>query len=100
MKTQPIFSNKTKAFTLRRACVFPAKHLIHALAVALLAGRASAQTNAPLPALKEACKDHFYVGAAVSRAVAMGVGGETNKVNGVIRNMDDLQRDIAVVKER
>jgi hypothetical protein len=73
MKTQPIFSNKTKAFTLRRACVFPAKHLIHALAVALLAGRASAQTNAPPPALKEACKDHFYVGAAISRAIATGV---------------------------
>jgi GH35 family endo-1,4-beta-xylanase len=100
MKTQQIFSNRSNAFTFRRACVFRAKQLIPAFAAAFLAGGAAAQTNAPPPALKDAYKGHFYVGAAMSRAIATGVGGETNKVNGVIRNTDDLQREIAVVKEQ
>jgi GH35 family endo-1,4-beta-xylanase len=100
MKTRQIFSNQRKAFTFRRACVLPAKRLISALAATLLASGAAAQTNAPPPALKDAYKGHFYVGAAMSRAIATGVGGETNKVNGVIRNTDDLQREIAVVKEQ
>jgi endo-1,4-beta-xylanase len=100
MKIQQIFSNQSKAFTFRSVCAFRAKYLIAAIAVALLSGGATAQTNAPPPVLKDAYKDHFYVGVAISRAIATGVGGETNKVNGVIRNMDELQRDIALVKEQ
>ncbi len=100
MKTQQIFSNQSTAFTFRRACVFPAKILIPALAAALLAGGAAAQTNAPPPSLKEAYKEHFYVGAAISRAIAMNVVLETNDIDNVIRGKDDNYKDAALVNRQ
>ncbi len=48
---------------------------------------------ADTPALKEAYKDHFYVGTAINRSVATGTGGFR-------RSPEQLAKDIAEVKEQ
>ena len=61
------------------------------LIILLLAGaRAGA---ADTPSLKDAFKDHFYVGTAINRAIATGTGGFR-------RSPEQLAKDIAQVKEQ
>ncbi len=63
---------------------------------ALFAMEATGQ-SADKPALKDAYKDHFYVGVAINRTVATGTSVRADNVN---RNMDQVAKDIAVVLEQ
>ena len=47
--------------------------------------------------LKDAYKDHFYVGAAINRTIATATAVRADNVN---RNMEQVERDIALVKEQ
>ncbi len=49
------------------------------------------------PALKDAYKDHFYVGAAINRTIAMGTAVRADNVN---RTAEQVQRDIALVRQQ
>jgi len=62
------------------------------LVTALLIIGATAQ-SADTTSLKDAFKDHFYVGTAVNRAIATGTGGFR-------RSPEQLAKDIAEVKEQ
>ena len=48
---------------------------------------------ADTPTLKEAFRDHFYIGTAINRAIATGTGGFR-------RSPEQLSKDIAEVKEQ
>ena len=61
------------------------------LVAALLALCATAR-SATAPALKDAYKDHFYVGTAINRSVATGAGFR--------RTREQVGKDIALVKEQ
>ena len=61
------------------------------LTAALLAVAAAAR-SADIPALKDACKDSFYVGTAVNRSIATGTAFR--------RSSDKLNEDIALVKKQ
>jgi len=63
------------------------------LSAALLAIGATAR-SADTPALKDAYKDHFYVGVAINRTIATSTAVQADNVN---RNMDQVNKDIAVV---
>lgn len=47
--------------------------------------------------LKDAYQDHFYVGVAINRAVALGTSVRADNVN---RSAGQLEKDIALVKEQ
>jgi|CZKV01.1.fsa_nt_gi endo-1,4-beta-xylanase len=66
------------------------------LAAVLLAISASTEAAAN-PALKDAYKDHFYVGVAINRTIAANAAVEADNVN---RNMEQVNKDIALVKEQ
>ena len=66
------------------------------LTMALLAIVATARA-ADKPTLKDAYKDHFYVGVAINRTIAMNAAVQADNVN---RNMDQIAKDTAVVKEQ
>ena len=53
--------------------------------------------SADTPTLKGAYKDHFYVGVAINRTIATGSAVRADNVN---RNMDQINKDIAVVTEQ
>jgi endo-1,4-beta-xylanase len=63
------------------------------LTAALLAIVATAQ-SADMPTLKDAYKDHFYVGVAINRTIATSTSVRADNVN---RNMDQINKDIVVV---
>jgi endo-1,4-beta-xylanase len=63
---------------------------------ALLATGATAR-SAETITLKDAYKNHFYVGVAISRTVALDKAGEVNSVK---RTQDQVDKDIALVKEQ
>lgn len=65
-------------------------------AAALLAIGATAW-GADSPTLKAAYKNDFYVGVAINRTIAMGDAVQADNVN---RNREEIQKDIAVVKEQ
>jgi endo-1,4-beta-xylanase len=70
--------------------------LTKVLAVALMAICPIARSAAP-PALKDAYKDHFYVGVAINRAIAMGNAVGADNVN---RNSEQVLKDCALVKNQ
>src|SRR5208282_5220688 len=47
--------------------------------------------------LKDTYKDHFYVGVAINRTVTTSTSVRADNVN---RNLDQINKDIAVVKEQ
>jgi endo-1,4-beta-xylanase len=71
---------------------------ISLLMAALLAmgSIAAAAENQPAT-LKEAYQDHFYVGVAINRTIAISASVRADNVN---RNMDQINDDIAVVREQ
>ena len=74
---------------------FPRLHALSA-ATSLLAIGASIQA-ADNPTLKDAYKDHFYVGVAINRTIAMGDSVRADNVN---RNREHVDKDIVLVKEQ
>jgi endo-1,4-beta-xylanase len=66
------------------------------LTAALLAIAATAR-SADKPTLKDAYKDHFYVGVAINRTIATDTAVRADNVN---RTVEMVQKDIAVVKEQ
>jgi len=66
------------------------------LTCAFLAVGATAQ-SAEAPTLKDAYKDHFHVGVAINRAVAMGAVVRADNVN---RSVEQIDKDTALVKEQ
>ena len=63
------------------------------LSAALLAVGATAR-SADTTTLKDAYKDHFYVGVAINRTIATSTAVQADNVN---RSMDQVNKDIAVV---
>jgi endo-1,4-beta-xylanase len=55
-----------------------------------------AKADAP-STLKDAYKDHFLVGVAINRTIALGAVVEANNVN---RNLEQVKQDTALVKEQ
>ena len=49
------------------------------------------------PTLKDAYKDHFYVGVAINRTIAMGTAVQADNVN---RNQEQVEKDIGLVVEQ
>ena len=66
------------------------------LTAALLTFGATVQA-ADKPTLKDAYKDHFYVGVAINRTIAMNAAVRADNVN---RNMNQVDNDTALVKEQ
>jgi len=66
------------------------------LTAGLLAMGAMAR-SADTPALKDAYKDHFYIGAAINRTIATGTAVRADNVN---RTSARVDQDIALVKEQ
>jgi len=64
---------------------------------AALLGIGAAARSADTPTLKDAYKDHFYVGVAINRTVAAGAPFPAPNVS---VNQDQINKDIAVVKEQ
>jgi endo-1,4-beta-xylanase len=65
-------------------------------AALVLAIGAPAQ-SVDLPTLKDAYKDHFYVGVAINRTITTGAAVQADNVN---RDLEQIQRDVALVKEQ
>jgi len=66
------------------------------LTAVLLALGATARSADTLT-LKDAFKDHFYVGAAINRTIATGTAARADNVN---RTSEQVNKDIALVKEQ
>ena len=66
------------------------------LTAVLLATGATARPAETLT-LKDAFKDHFYVGAAINRTIATGTAVRADNVN---RTSEQVNKDIALVKEQ
>ena len=66
------------------------------LTAVLLAMGATAR-SADMPALKDAYKDHFCVGAAINRTIATGAAVRADNVS---RTLQQVNKDIALVKEQ
>jgi endo-1,4-beta-xylanase len=66
------------------------------LTAVLLAIGATAR-SADTPSLKDAYKDHFYVGAAINRTIATSTAVRADNVNRILELVD---KDIALVKEQ
>ncbi len=69
---------------------------IGSLTAVLLAIGAAAR-SADSPPLKDAYKDHFYVGVAINRTIATGTAVRADNVNLTLERVD---KDIALVKEQ
>jgi endo-1,4-beta-xylanase len=69
---------------------------IHLLIAGMLALAATAR-SAGTPTLKDAYKDHFYVGVAINRTIATATDVRADNVN---RNREQVDKDIALVKEQ
>jgi len=69
---------------------------IRLLTTALLAIGATARA-ADAPTLKDAYKDHFYVGVAINRTIATGITDQADFVN---RTPEQVTKDIALVREQ
>jgi endo-1,4-beta-xylanase len=67
------------------------------LTVALLAVGATAR-SADTPTLKDAYKDHFYVGVAINRDMATGTADQTNDF--FSRPQEKIDKDVALIKEQ
>ena len=67
------------------------------LFVAALLATAATAHSADTPTLKDAYKDHFYVGVAINRTIATGTSVRADNVN---RNLEQVDKDIALVKEQ
>src|SRR5579872_3698491 len=67
-------------------------HCVRWLVTSLVVAGTTARA-ADIPSLKDAFKDHFYVGTAINRGVATGTGGFR-------RSPEQLAKDIAEVKEQ
>src|SRR5690348_16497850 len=98
MKQQTLsLSRKTKSATAQ--CTPPAQLHFSGLCtrarwlLIVLALASATARSADTPFLKDAFKDHFYVGTAINRAIATGTGGFR-------RNPEQLAKDIAEVKEQ
>jgi endo-1,4-beta-xylanase len=70
--------------------------LIRLLTAALLSAAPTARC-ADKPTLKDAYKDHFYVGVAINRTIALSAAVRADNVN---RNMEQVSKDIALTKEQ
>src|SRR4051812_1739540 len=62
----------------------------------------AATTSATLPALmpltlRDAYKDHFYVGVAINRTIATGTAVQADNVN---RTLERVEKDTSLVKEQ
>src|SRR5579862_4372618 len=98
MKQQTLsLVRKTKSATAQ--CISPAQlHFsglctcVMSVLVILLFAGATAR-SADTPSLKEAFRDHFYIGTAINRAITTGTGGFR-------RSPEQLAKDIAQVKEQ
>jgi endo-1,4-beta-xylanase len=66
------------------------------LAIALAGCVTGTKSKSP-STLTEAYKDHFYVGVAINRTIATSTSVRADNVN---RNMDQVNKDIAVVTEQ
>ena len=64
-------------------------------AILLVAGAVAA--GAQTPTLKDAYKDHFLVGVAINRGIALGTVANADNS---FRNQEQLDKDIALVKEQ
>jgi endo-1,4-beta-xylanase len=53
--------------------------------------------SADRPTLKDAYKEHFYVGAAINRTIATGTAVRADNVN---RTLEQVAKDIAVAKDQ
>jgi endo-1,4-beta-xylanase len=69
---------------------------IFLVAAALLAAGATAR-SADMPTLKDAYKDHFYVGVAINRTIETGAAVRADNVN---RAIGQVEKDTALVKEQ
>jgi len=69
---------------------------ISLIAAALLAISATSRATLHLR-LKDAYTDHFYVGVAINRTIAMNAEVRVDNVN---RNLEQIGKDIALVKEQ
>ncbi len=68
------------------------------LLLAVLLSINSMGRSADTPAtLKDAYKDHFYVGVAINRTIATSTAVRADNVN---RNMEQVEKDVALVKEQ
>ncbi|MGO9199049.1 MAG: endo-1,4-beta-xylanase [Limisphaerales bacterium] len=67
------------------------------LLTALLLAMGAAARSADTPTLKDAYKNHFYVGAAINRTIATGASVRADNVN---RTSERVDKDIALVKEQ
>jgi GH35 family endo-1,4-beta-xylanase len=67
------------------------------LLTAALLAIATTAWSADKPTLKDAYKDHFYVGVAINRTIATDTAVRADNVN---RTVEMVQKDIAVVKEQ
>ena len=66
------------------------------LTAVLLAVGATAR-SADTPALKDAYKDHFFVGVAVNRTIATGTAVRADNVR---RTPEQVEKDIALAKDQ
>ena len=66
------------------------KHTVWLMAALFAIGATARSAN--MPALKDAYKDHFYVGTAINRSIATGTGFR--------RTLVQVNKDIALVKEQ
>ena len=64
---------------------------------ALLSGCATGPKSKSPPTLKAAYKHHFYVDVAINRTIVTGATVQADNVN---RNMEQVQKDVALVKEQ
>lgn len=66
-----------------------------ALVTAVLFAIGATAWCAEMLTLKDACKDHFYIGAAINRTIATASAVQANNVN---RTLERVTKDIALVK--
>ena len=67
------------------------------LLTAMLLAIGATARSADTPALKDAFKGHFYVGAAINRTIAMDTAVRADNVR---RTLEQVKKDIALVKEQ
>jgi len=68
-----------------------------ALLTTMLLATGAAAHSADTPTLKDAYKDHFFVGVAINRTIATGTAVRADNVN---RTLELVDKDIALVKEQ
>src|SRR5579864_1459983 len=66
-----------------------------ALLAAVLFSGSGSSWSADIPSLKDAYKDHFYVGVAINRTIATGSAVRADNVN---RRMEQVAKDISLVR--